>query len=180
MLFATVSRAEPLGGAAVGLPVGTAAFPTNVAPPVSSTPSTATPAMVAPAAPATVAPVPAMVTPIAPVQTTLQECPEAPSMIDLGAAAISEMLRDGSGVLGLLRVFDSGSDTDVIDDLASKEERRIVFMRRLSEMRDAEGEREFGEKLSLYMRKRAFVQGLEAHQQLSQSPFEPAALKSRR
>jgi hypothetical protein len=42
-------------------------------------------------------------------------------------------------------VFGSGSDTDMIDDLASKEERRIVFMPHLSEMRDAEGEREFGE-----------------------------------
>ena len=92
-------------------------------------------------------------------------------MMDLGASALTAMLREGRGVFALVQ-FLRDADTDVIDDLASKEEKRIVFMRRLSAMREAESEREFGEKLSQYMRKRAFVEGLQARHQLAPEPYE--------
>jgi hypothetical protein len=84
-------------------------------------------------------------------------CPESTSVVELGAAALTAMIRDGKGLFAALTVFGDSSDSKMIDDAAAREVRRLRLMHQLTAMREQESEREFTEALSVYMRKRAFL-----------------------
>jgi hypothetical protein len=85
------------------------------------------------------------------------------------------MIRDGKGLFAVLGAFGGSSDSEIIDDAAEREVKRLRLMHRLAAMREEESAREFSEKLTLFLRKRAFLEGLEARQQLAPSPFVPSA-----
>jgi hypothetical protein len=133
------------------------------------------PAPPAAAAPAPVTPAPAIATPsAAPVAPTyvaptaepvsLDACPVSRSAADFTAVAIGVLLRDAGSLFAALQAIAAPNDTQVIDHAAGVEVRRIAFMRQLEVTREEEDQRAFEEKLSLYLRKRAFLQGLEARQ----------------
>ena len=186
--FVTVARAEPLGarGPQADLPTGIAAFPIEASSvaqvrPASAPAPAAQPAQPPAAAPLVVPaaqPVPAKEAPPADPVPALPsagavspDCPRSDSTFELGAAALAAMIRDGQGLFAVLGIFGDSSDERVIDDAAAREVRRLRLMHRLAAMREQESEREFSEKLTGYLRKRAFLEGLEAHRQLAPSPF---------
>ena len=175
----SVARAEPIRapGAHAELPIGTAAFPVDgkgAPAPAAQLPAPAAAPLVPPP------PVPAQMSPSpdpanahsAPsVETVSPDCPRSSSTVELGAAAVAAMIRDGKGLFAVLGMFGYSDDEKVIDDAAEREVRRLRFVHRLAEMREQESEREFSEKLAGYLRKRAFLEGLEGHRQLAPSPF---------
>lgn len=180
-----IARAEPLGSASGGasdLPIAVASFPadtTGIAPaPVDLDAPSATPAHAAPATPA--APPVAMPSSgqpsrmdVAPEHEGATLCIESPTMLELGVLSLVRMIEQGTGLLAMAHVLGPSSEEQAFDDAAAKELRRLTFMRRLAQMHEEENEREFSEKLSMYLRKREFIQALETRQ-LSPSPFEAA------
>ena len=175
--FVTVARAEPRGVQA-DMPVGTAAFPADAtsvaqvhAPAAPAMPPSSAAPLVSPPAPP--APVPA-VSPVpgpAIVVQPVVPCTESTSVVELGAAALAAMIRDGKGLFAVLGVFDDSSDAKMIDDAAEREVRRLRLMHQLAATREQESEREFTEALTVYLRKRAFLEGLEARRQAAPGPF---------
>ncbi|HVW27257.1 MAG TPA: hypothetical protein VHC69_17945 [Polyangiaceae bacterium] len=182
----SIAQAEPLGspsGGASDLPIAVASFPadtTGIAPTkVDLDAPSATPAYAAPATPAasSVA-APSSGEPsrmdVAPGHEEATSCIESPTVLELGVLSLVRMVEQGTGLLAIARVLGPSSEEQAFDDAAAKELRRLTFMRRLAQMHDEENEREFSEKLSMYLRKREFIQALETRH-LSASPFEPSA-----
>jgi hypothetical protein len=171
----TIAHAEPIGarGAQADLPVGIAAFPVDAA---SLAQVRAAGAPLRPparpiAAPVQVTPAPAPAMPAATPTAVPPGCPDSTSAVELGAAALAAMIRDGKGLFAVLGVFGDPDDAKIIDDAAEREVRRMRLMHQLAAMREQESEREFTEALSVYLRKRAFIEGLEAGRQPAPTPL---------
>jgi len=171
--FVVVAKAEPLvssSSTASALPIAVASFPAEpssvaaVHVDLASTPDTTV------VAPASSTPASQSV-PAQPASDDASYCVESPTALELGALALVRMIEDGAGLFAVAHVFTPSEDEQAFDNAAAKELRRITFMRKLAQMHDAENEREFSEKLSLSLRKREFLQGLESTRQLSPNPF---------
>jgi hypothetical protein len=154
---------------------GASPAPTTPArtPPVPTTPASL-PAPLMPA-PAAVAPVPVMPAPAVALRTpttavqvapappvNLEACPVPRSATDFAAVAIGILLRDAGSLFAALQAVAAPSDAQEIQEAADMQIRRITFMRQLAAERDQADQHEFDEKLSLYLRKRAFLQNLES------------------
>ena len=176
--FVTLAHAEPIGarGALADLPVGIAAFPvdaTNLAQVRAAAGPLQQPAPPTPAAVQAV-PAPAPSMPAAAPAAVPPGCPDSTSAFELGAAALAAMIRDGKGLFAVLGIFGNSDDAKMIDDAAEREVRRLRLMHQLSAMREQESEREFTEALSVYLRKRAFLEGLESQRHGAPVPLVPA------
>ena len=177
MGFVTVARAEgpkPLG--AGDLPIAVASFPADPFAPVPSAaaPGVASPAVVAPggaSATAHVAPSPADAPPATDpagehmdVEPALDDAggTQAVTPLELGVLSLVRLFEQGVGLVAAAQGLGPSSDERAFDLAAQKELRRLTFMRRLSAMHEAQNEREFSERLSVYLRKREFLQALES------------------
>jgi len=98
-------------------------------------------------------------------------CVESPTLLELGVLSLVRMIEQGAGLFAVTSVFGPSMEEQAFDDAAAKELRRLAFMRRLARMHEEENEREFGEKLTTYLRKREFLQSLETRH-LAPNPFE--------
>jgi hypothetical protein len=178
------ARADPIvsssaNGGSSDLPVASASFPAEATPiaPAKVDLTSAAPMHVAPAASSAAPPV---VTPSLTAPSDMDVVPdhegasysiESPTVLELGVLSLVRLIEQRTGLLAVARVVTPSSDEQAFDDAAAKELRRLTFMRRLAQMHDQENEREFSEKLSIYMRKNEFRQAMET-QHLAPSPFE--------
>src|SRR5260221_6125878 len=114
------------------LPVGTAAFPPA---PVGD-----------PAFPSATAGEPACARPAEPR--------DSPGSEDV--ASFEQLAERHAKLLALVRWLNEPPALRAFEEAAAREVRRLAFMRRLIAEREQESEQEFGDRLSLFLRKRAF------------------------